>query len=118
MRNGLSLSLATKKAQVIPEDSKKKIVNWLQINRRAQAKFNFELSNKIAMDQTPISVEFLDNKTYDTKACPRVAVFLFPYGSFAAYSIARRFLCVSGVPRSQLISRFLPSPGHAAQGKQ
>jgi hypothetical protein len=85
LRKGLSLSLATKKAQVIPEDSKK-IVNWLQINRRAQAKFKFELSKIANMDQTPISVKFLDNKTYDTKACPRVAVFLFPYGSFAVNS--------------------------------
>jgi hypothetical protein len=43
-RKNFSLRQATKKVQVVPEDYKEKIVNWLQFNRHAQAKFNFELS--------------------------------------------------------------------------
>jgi hypothetical protein len=34
-RKHLSLRQPIKKAQVIPEDYKEKIVNWLQFNRRA-----------------------------------------------------------------------------------
>jgi transposase-like protein len=73
-RKSLSLRQPTKKAQTVPEDYKEKIVNWLQFNRRAQAKFNFELSEIANMDQTPISFEFLDNKTYDTKGVKTVFV--------------------------------------------
>lgn len=78
-RKGLTLRQATKKAQTVPEDYKEKIVNWLQFNRRAQAKFNFELSEIANMDQTPISFEFLDNKTYDKKGIK--TVFLKQTGS-------------------------------------
>ena len=50
----------------MPEDYRDKITSWLQFNRRAQARFNFELSEIANMDQTPISFEFLDKRTYDT----------------------------------------------------
>jgi hypothetical protein len=50
----------------MPGDYKDKITSWLQFNRRAQAKFNFELSEIANMDQTPISFKFLDSRTYDT----------------------------------------------------
>ena len=73
-RKNLSLRQPTKKAQVVPEDFKDKIVSWLQFNRRPMAKFNFELSEIANMDQTPISFEFLDNKTYDTKGVKTVFV--------------------------------------------
>jgi hypothetical protein len=73
-RKNLSLRQATKKAQVVLEDYKEKIVNWLQFNRRAQAKFNFELSEIANMDQTPIAFELLDNKTYNTKGIKTVFV--------------------------------------------
>ena len=73
-RKSLSLRQATKKAQVVPEDYKEKIVNWLQFNRRAQAKFNFELSEIANMHQTLIAFEFLDNKTYDTNGVKTVFV--------------------------------------------
>ena len=73
-RKHLSLRQPTKRAQVIPEDYREKIVSWLQFNRRAQAKFNFELSEIGNMDQTPISFEFLDNATYDTKGVKTVFV--------------------------------------------
>jgi hypothetical protein len=64
-RKHLSLRQPTKRAQTVPADYKDKITSWLQFNRRAQARFNFEpeIDN---MDQTPISFEFLDNKTYNT----------------------------------------------------
>jgi transposase-like protein len=65
-RKRLSLRQGTKKAQTIPADYKDKITSWLQFNRRAQARFNFELSEIANMDQTPISFEFLDKRTYDT----------------------------------------------------
>jgi hypothetical protein len=65
-RKHLSLRQPTKRAQTVPADYKDKITSWLQFNRRAQARFNFELSEIANMDQTPISFEFLDNKTYDT----------------------------------------------------
>jgi hypothetical protein len=65
-RKRLSLRQPTKRAQVVPGDYKDKITSWLQFNRRAQARFNFELSEIANMDQTPISFEFLDNRTYDT----------------------------------------------------
>jgi hypothetical protein len=73
-RKNLSLRQPTKKAQVVPEGYKEKIISWLQFNRRAMAKFNFELSEIANMDQTPISFEFLDNKTYDTKGVRTVFV--------------------------------------------
>jgi hypothetical protein len=73
-RKNLSLRQPTKKAQAIPQDYKEKIISWLQFNRRAMAKFNFELSEIANMDQTPISFEFLDNKTYDTKGVKTVFV--------------------------------------------
>jgi hypothetical protein len=65
-RKRLSLRQGTKKAQTVPADYKDKITSWLQFNRRAQARFNFELSEIANMDQTPISFEFLDKRTYDT----------------------------------------------------
>jgi hypothetical protein len=65
-RKHLSLRQPTKRAQTVPADYKDKITSWLQFNRRAQARFNFELSEIANMDQTPISFEFLDNKTYNT----------------------------------------------------
>jgi hypothetical protein len=55
-------------------DYKDKIISWLQFNRRAQAKFNFELLEIANIDQTPISFKFLDNKTYDTKGVKTVFV--------------------------------------------
>jgi hypothetical protein len=73
-RKNLSLRQPTKKAQAIPQDYKEKIISWLQFNRRAMAKFNFKLSEIANMDQTPISFEFLDNKTYDTKGVKTVFV--------------------------------------------
>jgi hypothetical protein len=73
-RKNLSLRQPTKRAQIVPGDYKDKITSWLQFNRRAQAKFNFELSEIANMDQTPISFEFLDNKTYDTKGVRTVFV--------------------------------------------
>jgi transposase-like protein len=73
-RKNLSLRQPTKRAQTVPEDYKEKITSWLQFNRRAQAKFGFELSEIANMDQTPISFEFLDNKTYDTKGVKTVFV--------------------------------------------
>jgi transposase-like protein len=73
-RKHLSLRQPTKKAQTVPEDFKEKIISWLQFNRRAMAKFNFELSEITNMDQTPISFEFLSNKTYDTKGVKTVFV--------------------------------------------
>jgi hypothetical protein len=73
-RKNLSLRQPTKRAQVVPEDYKEKIISWLQFNRRAQDKVNFELSEIANMDQTPISFEFLDNKTYDTKGTKTVFV--------------------------------------------
>jgi hypothetical protein len=71
-RKNLSLRQPTKRAQTVPEDYKEKIISWL--HRRAQDKFNFELSEIANMDQTPISFEFLDNKTYDTKGVKTVFV--------------------------------------------
>ena len=65
-RKRLSLRQGTKRAQTVPEDYRDKITSWLQFNRRAQARFNFELSEIANMDQTPISFEFLDKRTYDT----------------------------------------------------
>jgi hypothetical protein len=42
-RKHLSLRQGTKRAQVVPGDYKDKITSSLQFNRRAQARFNFEL---------------------------------------------------------------------------
>ena len=65
-RKCLSLRQGTKRAQAVPGDYKDKITSWLQFNRRAQARSNFELSEIANMDQTPIAFEFLDKRTYDT----------------------------------------------------
>jgi transposase-like protein len=73
-RKHLSLRVSTKRAQVVPADYKDKITSWLQFNRRAQATFNFELSEIANMDQTPISFEFLDGRTYDTTGVRTVFV--------------------------------------------
>jgi transposase-like protein len=73
-RKRLSLRQPTKRAQVVPGDYKDKITSWLQFNRRAQARFNFELSEIANMDQTPISFEFLNNRTYDTTGVRTVFV--------------------------------------------
>jgi hypothetical protein len=73
-RKNLSLRQPTKRAQTVPGDYKEKIISWLQFNRRAQARFNFELSEIANMDQTPISFEFLDNKTYNTKGVKTVFI--------------------------------------------
>jgi hypothetical protein len=58
----------------VPQDYKEKIVSWLQFNRRAMTKFNFELSDIANIDQTPLSLEFLDNKIYDIKGIKTVFV--------------------------------------------
>jgi transposase-like protein len=79
-RKQLSLRQPTKRARVVPGDYKDKITSWLQFNRRAQAKFNFELSEIANMDQTPISFEFLDNKTYDTTGAGSVATYATTQG--------------------------------------
>ena len=71
-RKNISLRQPTKRAQTVPGDYKEKIISWLQFNRRTMAKFNFELSDIANMDQTPISFEYLDNKTCDTKGVKTV----------------------------------------------
>ena len=73
-RKHLSLRISTKRAQVIPADYRDKITSWLQFNRRAQDRFNFELSEIANMDQTPIAFEFLNSRTYDTKGVRTVFV--------------------------------------------
>ena len=73
-RKRLSLRMSTKRAQVVPADYKDKITSWLQFNRRAQDRFNFELSEIANMDQTPIAFEFLDSRTYDTTGIRTVFV--------------------------------------------
>jgi hypothetical protein len=73
-RKHLSLRQGTKRAQAVPGDYKDKITSWLQFNRRAQATFNFELSEIANMDQTPIAFEFLDSRTYDTTGVRTVFV--------------------------------------------
>jgi transposase-like protein len=73
-RKHLSLRASTKRAQVVPADYKDKITSWLQFNRRAQARFNFELSEIANMDQTPIAFEFLNGRTYDTTGVRTVFV--------------------------------------------
>ena len=73
-RKHLSLYISTKRAQVIPADYKDKIISWLQFNRRAQARFDFELSEIANIDQTPIAFKFLDRRTYDTKGIKTVFV--------------------------------------------
>jgi hypothetical protein len=78
-RKHLSLRQGTKRAQAVPGDYKDKITSWLQFNRRAQARFNFELSEIANMDQTPIAFEFLDKRTYDTTGVK--TVFLKQTGS-------------------------------------
>jgi hypothetical protein len=65
-RKHLSLRASTKRAQVVPADYRDKITSWLQFNQRAQARFNFELSEIANMDQIPIAFEFLNSRTYDT----------------------------------------------------
>jgi hypothetical protein len=65
-RKHLSLRASTKRAQVVLADYKDKITSWLQFNRRAQDRFNFELSEIANIDQTPIAFKFLDGRTYDT----------------------------------------------------
>jgi hypothetical protein len=49
-RKHLSLHVSTKRAQVVPADYKDKITSWLQFNRHAQARFNFELSEIANID--------------------------------------------------------------------
>ena len=66
--------MSTIRAQTVPGDYKDKITSWLQFNRRAQARFNFELSEIANMDQTPIAFEFLDGRTYDTTGVRTVFV--------------------------------------------
>jgi hypothetical protein len=79
VRKHLNLYISTKGVQVVPADYKDKITSWLQFNRRAQARSNFELSEIANMDQTPISFEFLDKRTYDTTGVK--TVFLKQTGS-------------------------------------
>jgi transposase-like protein len=78
-RKHLSPRASTKRAQVVPADYKDKITSWLQFNRRAQARCNFELLEIANMDQTPIAFEFLDKRTYDTTGIK--TVFLKQTGS-------------------------------------
>jgi hypothetical protein len=73
-RKHLSLRASTKTAQVVPADYKDKITSWLQFNRHAQDRFNFELLEIANMDQTPIAFEFLDGRTYDTTGVRTVFV--------------------------------------------
>ena len=73
-RKHLSLHISTKRVQVVPANYRDKITSWLQFNRRAQARFNFELSEIANMDQTPISFEFLNGRTYDTTGVRTVFV--------------------------------------------
>jgi hypothetical protein len=73
-RKHLSLRVSTKRAQVVPADYKDKIISWLQFNRRAQARFDFKLSEIANMDQTPIAFEFLNGRTYDTRGVRTVFI--------------------------------------------
>ena len=73
-RKRLSLRQGTKRAQAVPGDYKDKITSWLQFNRRAQARSNFELSEIANMDQTPIAFEFLNGRIYDTRGIRTVFI--------------------------------------------
>jgi hypothetical protein len=42
-RKHVTLRQSTKRVQIVPGDYKDNIISWLQFNRCAQAKFNFEL---------------------------------------------------------------------------
>jgi hypothetical protein len=98
-RKNLSLREPTKRAQAIPEDYRDKITSWLQFNRRAQAKFNFEHSEIANMDQTPISFEFLDNKTYDTKDVKTVFVKQTGSGWDRRQATLQILVHADGIPR-------------------
>jgi len=75
-RWGISLRAMTNKAQQIPENSRRLIINWLQFNRRnSQLRLGdysydigrYALSHIVNMDQTPLPFEYLSGKTYALK---------------------------------------------------
>lgn len=78
-RHTISIRFTTNKAQKIPDDYRKLIINWLRFNRHVSQPQNiFEklsltsdvgrylLSNIANLDETPTSFECLDGRTYDT----------------------------------------------------
>lgn len=78
-RHQITLRVTTNKAQKIPENYRRLIINWLRFNRRISQPCNvwerdgivsdvgcFLLSNIAKLDETPIPFEFLEGKTCDT----------------------------------------------------
>lgn len=78
-RHHISIRFTTNKAQKIPDDYRRMIINWLRFNRRVSQPQNFFekaglisdigrylLSNIANLDETPIPFEYLDGRTYDT----------------------------------------------------
>lgn len=78
-RHHISIRFTTNKAQKLPDEYRKLIINWLRFNRRVSQPQNFFeksylisdigrylLSNIANLDETPIPFEYLDGRTYDT----------------------------------------------------
>lgn len=89
-RYRISLRCITKKAQSVPEDYRKLIVNWLRFNRRnsqplvnllhttnpnpsnwletvlCRAVGRYDLSNICNLDETPLPFEYLSGRTYNS----------------------------------------------------
>lgn len=81
-RHRISLRCITKKAQGVPEDYHRLVVNWLQFNRRnsqplaspnnwmeivlCRAIGRYDLSNICNLDETPLPFEYLCGRTYNT----------------------------------------------------
>lgn len=83
-RYRVSLRCITKKAQKIPADYHKLVINWMQFNRRnsqpdpselhpvcwmevvlCRAVGRYHLSNICNLDETPLPFEYLNGRTYD-----------------------------------------------------
>jgi hypothetical protein len=85
-RYNISLRRRTKLSQTAPEDVYDKIQSWLQFNRRNSQPTvytfgpgrqnrevgKYRLSEISNMDQTPLSFEFMDNRTYNQKGADTV----------------------------------------------
>lgn len=66
-RWGISCRALTKKAQHLPEEYRRLVINWLRFNRRHCSEQQFPLNRILNIDEIPIPFEYFEGKTYDLK---------------------------------------------------
>ena len=73
-RNGLSLRQKTSVAQKVPDQLIDKLVSFVIHVRRFAIKYNYDVSDIIAMDETPVWMYMVSNTTVEVSGTKSVTV--------------------------------------------